>query len=95
MIKKKIVDLNSNSSNMTLNLHNKSQFLLILKTSAFLIQIIIIIDVINVFFKHYDQNMIFLDVVISLFENNICMSFKSIVLFTLVIFTKFAFTLLD
>jgi len=56
---------------------------------------IIIIDVVDVFFEHHDQDMILLDVVISSFESNIHMSFKSVVLFTLVIFTEFAITLLD
>ena len=92
---KKIVDLNSNSSNMTLNLCNKSQFLFILEAFTSLIQTIIIIDVINVLFEHHDQDTIFLDVAISLFESNICMFFKNIISSTFVIFTEFAFTLLD
>ena len=97
MIKKnqKIVNLNSNSSNMTLNLRNKSQFLLILETSASLTQTIIIIDVVNVLFKHHDQDMILLDVMISLLKSNIRMSFESIISSTFVIFTEFAITLLD
>ena len=80
---------------MTLNLCNESQFLFILETFASLIQTIIIIDVVNVLFKHHDQDMISLNVMISSLENNIYMSFKSIVLFTFVIFTEFALTLLD
>jgi len=92
---KKIVDLNNNSSNMTLNLYNKSQFLLILKTSAFLTQIIIIIDIINILFEHHDQDTTFLDVAISSFESNIHMFFKNVILFTFIIFTEFALTLLD
>ncbi len=55
----------------------------------------IIIDVINVFFKHHDQDMIFLDVIISFLESNICMFFKSVVSSTFIIFTKLAFILLD
>ncbi len=92
---KKIVDLNSNSSNMTLNLCNKSQSLLILETSASLIQMIIITDIINVFFKHYDQDTTFLDVIISLLESNIYMFFKSIISSTFIVFTKLIFILLD
>ncbi len=92
---KKIVDLNSNSSNITLNLCNESQFLFILETSASLTQMIIITDVVDVFFKHHDQDTIFLDVVISSFESNICMFFKSVVLSTFIIFTKLALALLD
>jgi len=93
--KKKFVDLNSNSSNMTLNLRNESQFLLILKTSASLTQAIIITDVVNVFFEHHDQDTTSLDVMISSFKSNICMSFKSVISFTFIIFTELAFTLLD
>jgi len=80
---------------MILNLHSESQFLFILKTSASLIQVIIIIDVVNVFFKHHNQDTIFLDVAISLLESNIHMSFKSIILSIFIIFTEFALTLLD
>jgi len=95
MIKKKIVDLNSNSSNMTLNLCSKSQFLFILEASASLIQMIIITDIINVFFKHHDQDIISLDVIISSFESNIYMFFKNVASSTFVVFTKLALALLD
>jgi len=87
--------LNSNLLNMTLNLRNKSQFLFILETSASLTQAIIIIDVVDVFFKHHDQDTTSFDVIISSLESNIYMSFKSVVSSTFVIFTKFAFALLD
>jgi len=56
---------------------------------------IIITDVVDVFFKHHNQDMTLLDVVISSLESNICMFFKSIISFTFIIFTEFAFTLLD
>jgi len=56
---------------------------------------IIIIDIINVFFKHHDQDTILFDIVILFLESNICMSFKSIVSFILIIFTEFALALLD
>ncbi len=39
--------------------------------------------------------MIFLNAAISFLKSNIRISFKSIISFTLVIFTKLAFTLLD
>ncbi len=39
--------------------------------------------------------MISLNVIISSLESNICMSFKSVVSSTFIIFTKFAFILLD
>ncbi len=80
---------------MTLNLYSKSQSLFILKTSASLTQMIIIADVVNVLFKHHDQDMIFLDAAISLLESNIYMFFESVVLSTFVVFTKFTFILLD
>jgi len=56
---------------------------------------IVVTDVVDVFFKHYDQDTIFLDVMILFLESNICMFFKSIISFTFIIFTEFAFTLLD
>jgi len=56
---------------------------------------IIIIDIINVFFKHHDQDTILFDIVILFLESNICMSFKRIVSFILIIFTEFALALLD
>jgi len=80
---------------MTFNLYNKSQFLLILKTSASLIQAIAVINVINVLFEHHDQDMISLNIMISSFESNIRMFFKSVASFTFIIFTEFAFILLD
>jgi len=80
---------------MTLNLHSKSQFLLILETSASLTQAIIIIDIVDVLFEHHDQDITSLDVVISLLESNICMSFKNVVSSTFIIFTKLALALLD
>jgi len=80
---------------MILNLYNKSQSLLILETSASLTQAIIITDVVDVFFKHHNQDTTLLDAAISSFESNIHMFFKSIVSFTFVIFTKFALILLN
>ncbi len=80
---------------MTLNFRNKSQFLFILKASASLTQVIIIIDVVDLLFKHHDQDMILLDVMISLLESNIHMSFKSVVSSTFIVFTELAPTLLD
>jgi len=80
---------------MTLNLCNESQSFLILKASAFLTQMIIITDVVNVFFEHHDQDTIFLDAAISSLESNICIFFKNIASFTFVIFTELALTLLD
>ncbi len=80
---------------MILNLCNKFQFLLILEAFASLIQTIIIIDVADVFFKHHDQDTIFLDVAISLLKSNICMSFKSITSFILIVFIELALTLLN
>jgi hypothetical protein len=80
---------------MTLNFRNKSQFLFILKASASLTQVIIIIDVVDLLFKHHDQDMILLDVMISLLESNIHMSFKSVVSSTFIVFTELALTLLD
>ena len=91
----KIIDLNSNSSNMTLNLRSESQFLFILEASASLTQTIVIIDVVDVLFKYHNQDMISLDAVISSFESNICMSFKSVVSSTFIIFIELAFALLD
>ncbi len=80
---------------MTLNLCNESQSFLILEASAFLTQMIIITDVVNVFFEHHDQDTIFLDAAISSLESNICIFFKNIASFTFVIFTELALTLLD
>jgi len=80
---------------MTLNLRSESQFLLILKTSASLTQAIIIADIVDVLFEHYNQDMIFLDVMISSFESNICMFFKSVISSTFVTFTKLILILLD
>ena len=80
---------------MTLNFRNKSQFLFILKASASLTQVIIIINVVDLLFKHHDQDMILLDVMISLLESNIHMSFKSVVSSTFIVFTELALTLLD
>jgi len=62
--KKKIVDSNSNSSNIILNLYSKSQSLFILKTSASLIQALVITDIIDIFSKHHDQDTTLLDAAI-------------------------------
>ncbi len=51
---------------------------------------IIIIDIINVLFKHHDQDMISFDVMISFLESNIHMSFESVVSSTFIVFTEFA-----
>ena len=80
---------------MTLNFCNKSQFLLILEAFTSLTQMIIITNIINVLFKHHDQDTIFLDVIISLLKSNIHMSFKSIISSTFIVFTELALTLLD
>jgi len=80
---------------MTLNLCNESQFLLILKTSASLTQAIIITDIVDILFKHHDQDTTLLDAAISSFESNIHMFFKSVVSSTFIIFTELALALLD
>ncbi len=80
---------------MTLNLCNEFQFLFILKTSASLTQATVITDVVDVFFKHHDQDMTLLDVMISFLESNIHMSFKSVVSSTFIVFTELALILLD
>jgi len=80
---------------MTFNLCNEFQSLFILKTSAYLIQVIIITDIINVLFEHYNQDITSFDVMISFFKSNICMFFENVVSSTFIVFTKFAFNLLD
>jgi len=57
--------------------------------------VLVIIDVVNIFFKHHDQDITLFNATISFLESNICMSFKSIVSFTFIIFTKFTLALLN
>jgi len=57
--------------------------------------VIIITDVVDVFFEHHNQDTILLNVVILSFKSNIHMSFKSIISSTFVVFTELTLALLD